>query len=195
MERASEVFARFGIKCLTMDDLARELGISKKTIYTYFRDKDDLVNQTLQMKFDQDTLLHHEAKTGSDNAIDELFLISRSFAETLAHIHPAVFTDLEKYHTGAFERMEKHKREFVTLIIQDNLERGLAEGLYHPQMDAAHMAGSYMAATETMYNIPASPTDQYKQDNTFFEWLHQQLLQMSSEKGKTYLSALNALSA
>lgn len=195
MERASEVFARFGIKNLTMNDLARELGISKKTIYTYFRDKDDLINQTLQIKFDQDILYHHQVKAESANAIEELFVISRSFAATLANIHPVVFTDLEKYHPAAFEKMEAHKWRFVVSIMQDNLERGVSEGLYLPQTDAEIVARSYVGATETMYNGHTFSVDQYRQDNVFFEFLHLQIHAIASEEGRNYLSAMRALTA
>jgi AcrR family transcriptional regulator len=193
MEKASEVFARFGIRCLTMDDLARELQISKKTIYTYFRDKDDLINQTLQLKFDQDILHHHQVKADSQNAIEELFHISRDFSNTMANIHPAVFTDLQKYHSVAFARMEKHKWEFVVSIMQDNLERGLAEGLYRPQMDVEIIARSYVAATDTMYNGHTFPPDQYRHDDVFFELLHLQVHGIASEKGRIYLEEMHAL--
>lgn len=83
-----------------MDDVARELGISKKTLYKYFTDKNELVMGILNAKLEMDTHYCLSCKNSSENAIDELYNISKFVLEQVGNINPVVFFDLKKIPSG-----------------------------------------------------------------------------------------------
>ena len=120
LERATSVYMKFGIKSVTMDDLARELGISKKTIYKYFDDKNDLVKSIIEMKVEMDRAVCINCQQQSENAIDGLINVSKFVVEHVGNVNPTVFYDLQKYYKEAWKIMEKHKWEFVLSMIRQN---------------------------------------------------------------------------
>ena len=121
LEKATQVFLKYGIKSVTMDDMARELAMSKKTLYNYFSDKNDLVVQIITMKTQYDQQKCQAVKKDANNAIDELFEISAYVSVMMQNIHPSVFYDLKKFHPEASEILHKHKWDFVKKMILENL--------------------------------------------------------------------------
>ena len=130
LERASAVYMKFGIKSVTMDDLSRELGVSKKTIYKYFADKNDLVKLIIEMKVQMDQAVCINCSNQSENAIEDLINVSKFVIEHVGNVNPTVFYDLQKHYKDAWNIIEKHKWEFVLSMIKDNIERGIKEGIY-----------------------------------------------------------------
>lgn len=91
LTRASGVILRLGVRSVTMDDITSELGISKKTIYKYFTDKDSLINSIIDLKLENDRAICIAGAANAENAIDALFLISKSVCENVAAVNPTVF--------------------------------------------------------------------------------------------------------
>ena len=96
LERASQVFMKLGIKSVTMDDMANQLGISKKTLYNHFTDKSELVEDIIKAKLTEDRMAFQKASENAINAIDELFMVSKFVIETFKSVNPIVFYDLKK---------------------------------------------------------------------------------------------------
>lgn len=121
---------RYGIRSVTMDEIALQAGVSKKTIYQFYADKDELVEAVVKekIKFSEDCC---NADIGSSvNAVDEVFKTIDMVEELLKNMNPAVMFDLKKYHNEAFSEMEKHKSEYVYTTVKNNLLRGIREGYY-----------------------------------------------------------------
>lgn len=134
-QNAFELFKRYGFRSVTMDAVAAQCGISKKTLYQHFEDKDKLVY----------TILHHmisksEAQCAiyqqtSENAVHEIFQSLDMLREMFEGINPVMLYDLHKYHQSAYKKLEDHKHHFLYEVTRKNLERGVAEGLYRTDMN------------------------------------------------------------
>ena len=187
LERAGAVYMKYGIKSVTMDDLTRELGMSKKTIYKYFSDKNDLIHSIIEMKVDMDKAICQNCAQQSENAIDELINISKIVVETIGNVNPAVFYDLQKYYKEAASIMHNHKWDFVLSMIQNNIERGINEGVYRNNLDEAIISRLYVASTDRVMNTEIFPWPQFNLAKVFTEMIRFHIRGMASDKGLQYL--------
>ena len=135
IQKAVELFRRYGIRSVTMDEIASQLGISKKTIYQYFTDKNQLVDAVAEKEilFSQESCLRDIA--ASSNAIHEIFHVMEFVEIMLRNMNPAMLNDLEKYHPSGFKKFLEYKNMFLFDVIKRNLERGIKEELYRPDMN------------------------------------------------------------
>jgi AcrR family transcriptional regulator len=104
-----------------MDDMCREMGISKKTLYQFVKDKTDLVNQTMKVEIDNDQNKISEITQKNLNAIDEIFEITQLVSERIKHMHPSILFDMQKYYPEAWDIIDKHRRDFIVKTIKQNL--------------------------------------------------------------------------
>jgi TetR/AcrR family transcriptional regulator, cholesterol catabolism regulator len=140
LNKANELYMRYGVRSVTMDDIAEQSGVSKKTIYQFFADKDELVDAVLKAEVNQSEEQCLHSKTTAVNAIDEVFKAMEQLEEMFRTMNPTLVFDLHKYYPKAYQHMERHKSEFVYHIIKDNLKRGIEEGLYRPDIKIAIMS-------------------------------------------------------
>lgn len=187
MERASAVYMRYGVKSVTMDDLARELGVSKKTLYKYFNDKTDLVNSIIRFKLDMDVALCTNCRLHSENAIDDLINVSRQVIENIGNVNPAVFYDLKRYFPEAWNIMQDHKWVFVLNMARENINRGIAEGIYRENIDVEVIARFYVGITDLILSGDIFPWPEFKFEQLFKEFIRFQIKGMANEKGIKYL--------
>ncbi len=187
IERASAVYLKYGVKSVTMDDLARELGTSKKTIYKYFKDKQELINEIISIKIEMDSSVCAGSIQYSENAIDELIKISQLVIEQFRNVNPTVFFDLQKYHPEAWSKIEEHKWKFVRSIIRENVERGMKENIYRNDLNPDIIANLYVSTTDNVMNVSIFPWPTYKFQEVFFEMIQLYINGMANDKGKVYL--------
>lgn len=187
LDKSAEVFLRYGVKAVTMDDLARELSISKKTIYKYFEDKKALVRAVVRRKIDNDILLSSETLDKSENAIDELIQISKSIQEQFGSLHTSVFFDLKKYHKDAWDIMENHKKDFVKGQITQNIERGIKEGIYRENIDAQIIAMVYITTFDSVFDEINNTNPDKSVSEVFIEIIRFLIRGLANDKGINYL--------
>ena len=133
--KADELFMRYGLRSVSMDDIANSLGISKKTIYQFFADKNELVDAVLEETLNYNIQNCDRNRGDSSNAVEEIFLSMDIAEQIFRNMHPSVIYDMQKYHPQAFARFLKHKNDYLYSIISKNLERGIKEELYRPEID------------------------------------------------------------
>ena len=133
---ALELFFKLGIKRVTMDDIAKELGMSKKTIYHFYKEKDDLVNQLCEIEMINHECVFNEISQMAKDPIHEIMLISLKMKEMMQNINPVFFLDLQKYYPVAFERFQKFKNECAYKQIHSNIVRGKELGVFRADIDA-----------------------------------------------------------
>lgn len=129
-EKASELFRRYGVKSITMDEIASQLGISKKTIYQYYADKEELVSAVMDHKINESQSDCLSCISGAENAIHEEFLIQDRMLEHLNGLNPVTLHDLEKFHPSSFRKFSEHRNTFIRDMVEKNLRNGITEGLY-----------------------------------------------------------------
>lgn len=188
IEKSALLFLKNGIKSVTMDDLAKELGVSKKTIYKYFDDKNDLVTKIVEIKTSFDREACKQARCESENAIDALFRISEFVSGMMKDVHSSVFFDLQKYHRDAWEVMENHKYSFVKSQIKENIERGQNEGLYISTLNSEVIAAIYISTMNGLFDGATFDLNKFQFKQIFDEIIYFQIRGIANEEGLKYLN-------
>ena len=132
---ADKLFCQYGFKSVTMDDIAKNLGVSKKTIYQNFKDKNELINILIRGRIVNQDLQMNKCFAKSENAVQELYLSMQDMDYFLATMNPMLFYDLQKYHQQAWLKFMAFKEEEIAKIILNNLESGIQEGLYRKEIN------------------------------------------------------------
>jgi len=130
LENVKSIFMRYGIKSVTMDDLCREMGISKKTLYQFVSDKNDLVKKAMSHEIYNDQLEMNSVLEKNLGAIDELMEITKLVGVKLKNMHPSILYDMQKYYPEAWEIMSKHRNGYIVQTIKNNILKGQKEGIY-----------------------------------------------------------------
>lgn len=146
-----EIFLKYGIKSVSMDDIARELGVSKKTLYQYFEDKTDLVKKILDAEMQEN--LCEAISTEGYNAIDLLLMVSKHLSEKLARISPTVTYDLQKYYPEVWKQNSELRRQHILDQIASNFQQGIEEGLYREDMNVKIITYFYFIRLENILSI------------------------------------------
>lgn len=144
LHRIRDLFFRYGIKSMTMDDIAQQLGMSKKTIYAHFPDKKSLLKALMS-----DFLTCHyqevvDAQKNADNAIDEMFRIAALGIQRMDKITPSFMFDLRKYHGDIWNQFEQFRATAMYEGITANIRRGMDEGLFRRDLDVQVVAHMHM---------------------------------------------------
>jgi AcrR family transcriptional regulator len=133
--RAHELFNKYGIRSVSMDDLAAQLGMSKKTLYQYYTDKDELVDAVFVAMMDQNQTQCKLDRQHSENPIHEVFLAFDMVQDMFANMNPSVLFEMQKYHPATFRKFQEYKNGFLYQMIRTNIEAGIKEELYRPDID------------------------------------------------------------
>jgi AcrR family transcriptional regulator len=157
VNKAHELFMRYGIRSVSMDEVANHLGMSKKTIYQFYADKDALVDDviTIEIRGKQVECKQHRKK--SENAIHEIFMATDMLLELLTHMNPALIFDLEKYHPVAFRKYNEHKNSFLYSLIKENIDWGKKEELYREEILSDVMARFRLGSVFLIFNPEVFP--------------------------------------
>jgi AcrR family transcriptional regulator len=140
LEIAMAQFARFGVRTITMEDLARQAGISKKTIYQEFEDKKDLVKAVFAAILEQDRKRLAFILEQGDGVIEHLVQTSKMMRERLTSINPLVILEVQKYFPEAWNLFESFKQETIQQDLIKVLERGKELGYFRPEIDSKVLA-------------------------------------------------------
>lgn len=157
LEKSGELFKRYGIKSLTMNDIAKELKISKKTLYKYVKDKNDLVIRSMTIVLGKQECEFKAINESTEDPIEELWQITQKASEHLNSIHPSVIFDIQKFHPKAWEQFEGHKTTHIYLSVVDNLERGKKKGMYRNEIRSEIIAKLFVARFDTLFNPAIFP--------------------------------------
>lgn len=187
LEKIEKLFMRFGVKSVTMDDVARELGISKKTLYQQFADKNDMVKKIVLYHLNHQHSLCGSLYNNSLNPIDFMLGISEMMGKMLAQVNPSLMYDLRKYHPEAFDLVDKFKHEFVREQIKKNIEEGKQNGWYRKEVDTEVFSGFYLCLSDAVLNFNVFDPLKYSYVGLVREQILYHLHAVTSEKGKKYL--------
>lgn len=185
--KAKELFFKLGVRSITMDDLSRELGISKKTLYQFVDNKSDLVNKTLLLHFsgEKQSLCH--AIDNASNAIDEITRIATESLKQFRKMHPSSIYDIKKYYPQAWQIIDQFKTEYIYTAIKTNIAKGKAEGLYREQIDVDVIARLYLNSIDYLVNPHNFPATKYNFSDLYKEFITYHLQGISTPKGYEYL--------
>lgn len=190
IKAALDVYMKFGIKSVTMDEMARQLGVSKKTLYIYVKDKNELVEECFLYGQGCDMEMMDNICKDGENAIEELLEIYRSIIKILGSIHPSIFFDLQKYHPNALKLVKNHKDETIRQRVVANMEKGMAEGVYRGNLTPDIVSRIHMATMDLIMSGELVPLTDYKMEEVFSEFFRYDVRGIASEKGLELLKEL-----
>ncbi len=159
--KAEEMFMQYGIRSVSMDDIANNLGMSKKTLYQYFADKDELVEAVVDThinKVEGDCI---NCRTNATDAIHEIFLTMEHIMEEFNNMNPMLLYDLEKFHFKAYQRFKNYKDKFLLQIIRNNIEWGIHDELYRPDLNIDVLSKYRIESIMIPFNVAVFPPGKY----------------------------------
>jgi AcrR family transcriptional regulator len=158
---ADSLFMKYGARSVTMDDIAREISVSKKTIYQYYKDKDEIVTLVSEAHIEQEKKDFNEIFHSSDDAIEEMFRISKCIRKMVTEVNPSLLYDLQKYHRKAWNLYLDYKSEFIKNSVVNNLARGVKEGCYRHSIDVEVIATYRVEQVQMAFDDKIFPRNKF----------------------------------
>jgi AcrR family transcriptional regulator len=149
LERAAAMFHKYGIRSVTMDDIARDLTISKKTLYKYVKDKQELVGLVVEKFFEQHDI-DKRLEGKNLNAVEEYFEVYNCIRNMVTSANPSMDYDLKKYYPELYKKVSEGRRIHMLEGIKDNMERGIADGFYRDDFDIDIITRWHILRTEEL---------------------------------------------
>lgn len=182
-QKANELFRRYGVKSITMDEIATQLGASKKTLYQFYSDKDELVEAVAEEWIHFSEGCCNRYRSTCENAIDEIFLAMDFVQELFSNMNPSMLYDLQKYYPNAFNKFLAHKNQYLYKSIRENLERGIAEQLYRDDINLDIITKFRLESMLMPFNIEMFPSGKFTMGELEREILMHYLFGVASLKG------------
>lgn len=186
---AFELFCQRGIKSVSMDDIAQELAMSKKTIYKWFDNKNEVVIAAVS---DYLSNMEHTAceLSSANNAVEELFNLVKLSRQIFSQLNQSIFYELQKYHPDAWQLWVKHKNGFTLKKIKQNLLRGISEGLFRHDLEVDLMARLRLAQIEVPFNRDFFPPHEFDLTRVQMASLELYMLGIATLKGHKLINSL-----
>ena len=156
------LFMRFGLKSITMDDIANKLSMSKKTIYQYFKDKDALVSEFVSCFLQEQEKEMLKIRKESKDVIEELVKSSEYLKSKVCNVNPVVLLDLRKYHPNAWKIFQEHKTVFVQNHVSETLRNGVFDGYFRKNINVKIIARMRIEQIEMGYNPDIFPQEEFQ---------------------------------
>lgn len=184
IETSFSLFLKYGIKSVSMDDIAQNIGISKKTIYKHFENKEDLVRHILVNHIEQDESAISAIRKSSENAIDEIVIIGRHVLRFLRGVSPTILFDLKKYYSSLWNKYENMHFSYIRMVIHENIIRGQEEGYYHRDIDPEIVSKLYLRLSRSIADETDFPLELYDRDVLFQSLITYHIRALLSSDGR-----------
>lgn len=186
LRETTQLFIKYGIRSLSMDDICRELGISKKTMYQYVSNKNELVVKVLNGIVNGAICSIDRAKPQNLNAIDLLLWVSQHVAEKFQNFNPAMSFDLNKYYPEEYKAFVKSKKEILAELVKLNLQQGVENGFYREDLDHELIARLYVHNLETIQDPEFTNSEDFTFDKIFNVLFDSHIRSICNAKGIAY---------
>ena len=186
LEQVGRLYHRYGIKSVTMDDVAGHLGISKKTIYGFFRDKEDLLTQVLLFEHDRNCGFLTALENQKFNAIEELFEVYKMINAMFTNFNPSMEYDIRKYYPDLFLKIREIRRKRMFESVYNNLNQGKKEGLYRKELNSRIIAKLHVFRTESLFDTDMFTQEELSSFKMFHEIFVYHLQGVLSHAGRTF---------
>ncbi len=144
-----------------MDDVAKALGMSKKTLYQYFSDKDELVAEATRAHLERERIEFDEIFCNSKNSIKCLFSISQCMRKSLGEINPTVLFDLKRFYPKSWEYWTEFKDQYIFKSIIENLKEGIEEGYFRPEVNTEILANLRVMEIQLLFDRESFPSEKF----------------------------------
>lgn len=181
--KARQLFMKYGIKSITMDDIAREMGISKKTLYQHIENKNDLLEKIFNTELENSDCYIENIDSENINAIEELFIIMKFLIELMKEYSPSSIYDMRKYYPELHHKMTHIRREKVHGRVMKNLEKGISEGLYRNDINKSLIARVQVERMEKTFDNDYLSVEEIATPDIFLELFKYHIRGIATAKG------------
>ncbi len=171
IQGGEDLFLTAGIKSVTMDDIAKHLGISKKTIYHFFKDKNELVVALTKKKLQEDEDQMCAIMSTSGDVIEEMINMMKCSEEIFSKINPIVIHDMQKYHPDAWKEFQNFKADVLIRTLEELLNKGITQGYIRPDIDVKIMARMRVTQVEMGFNTTLFPLAEFSPWKVQYQFL------------------------
>lgn len=184
LETALRMFRTIGIKNVTMFDIARECGISKKTVYEHFTDKAELIQAGIRTLLE--TLREEMTKdrNEAEDAIDEIIRTTANIQARARTMNPVMLYEVRKYHPEIAKEIEQFRRDAVLQHIRANLQRGMEEGLFNSHFKIDIIARMRQLQLETVFDPLQYPAAEFELHEVMQEITTNYIMGIATLKGR-----------
>lgn len=186
VESALNLFWRYGIKSVTMDDIAKELGISKRTIYQHYPDKEAILAMAIKGELSSQKCEIEKLDFNSHNPIEQMIQAADQIRTAIAHMNPTLIYDLKKYYPESWGLFQTYKNEFIIRNIRENITQGISLGLYRSDIDVEVLSLLRMQEFEMAFDPTVYPSDKFHMMHVQTQFVHHFLRGILTEKGFEY---------
>jgi AcrR family transcriptional regulator len=188
LKGAEDLFMRYGVRSVSMDDIARHLAVSKKTLYQHFADKDDLVMMVSKAILERHTVEFESIRVSTENPVEELAKISLCMKKNMEGLNPALLFDLQKYHAKAWNLWLDFKNKYIRESVIVNLKKGMADGYIRTDIDSEVMAALRIEQVQLAFNQDVFPRERFNLAEVQVQIFDHFVFGLVTEKGrKLYL--------
>ena len=167
LERVRELFFKYGVRSVSMDDICRDLGISKKKLYQLFSSKNELVEKLLELERQNFEIIFDTYSFEGVNAIDILLTVSKEVGERFRDVSPSMTFDLKKYYPDIYHKHIEDRIDFIFKKIQINLEKGINQGVYRDDLSVELISRLYIRRLIDLHNPEFFPADKFSFSTLF----------------------------
>ncbi|WP_026808694.1 TetR/AcrR family transcriptional regulator [Arenibacter latericius] len=190
LDKATELFLNLGVKSVTMDDLANEIGISKKTIYTHYENKTKLVQECTSQLFDKISEGINTICALGKNPIEELYDIKKYVIYYIKDEKSASQYQLHKYYPKIAGHLKTKQNTLMQKCIINNLKRGLKSGVYREDINIDFVSRIYISGMTSIQDPEMFPKDLFPMDSLQSNFLEYYLRGIVTPKGRDYLNKI-----
>jgi TetR/AcrR family transcriptional regulator, cholesterol catabolism regulator len=190
---AEELFRQYGFKSVTMDDIARQLGISKKTVYQFFADKQAIVTAVLDKIFAEDERRMEEIKKVSSDSIEEMIRISDYFRGMMQSMNPLVFHDMQRYYPKAWEQYQHHRQVCFRGSLIETINAGVVSGFFRKEIDVEVVAKMRLYQVELGFDQKIFPSQQYDFTHVQMQFFEHFLYGLCTQEGHKKIASYRSL--
>lgn len=162
LQGAQELFFKYGIKSITMDDVAKHLAISKKTIYKYYADKNEVVEAMTTQLMKKNEKEFQAIANESTNVVEEVFTMMNHMSHMFSQMNSNLFYDMQKYHPNSWKLFKDFKEECIERMVEESVKRGISQGLVRSDINSKIVARLRMEQVEMGFNPNAFPPSKFK---------------------------------
>ncbi|MBC2838425.1 TetR/AcrR family transcriptional regulator [Robiginitalea sp. SC105] len=190
VDTASELFLQLGFKSVTMDDLAEQMGISKKTIYAHFRNKTDLIDACACSIFDKISAGIDCISDQGLNPIEELYEIKKFAMMHLKNEKSSPQYQLKKYYPQIYKSLNAKKYNMMKDCVLTNIKRGMEMGIYRENLDAHFVARIYFSGVTSLNDDDLFPKAGFPMPQLMDQYLEYHLRGIVTPKGRNILNTI-----
>jgi len=186
LERVRELFFKYGVRSVSMDDICRDIGVSKKKLYVLFTSKNDLVEKLLELERENFEIIFDKNNFEGVNAIDILLIVSREVGERFRDVSPSMTFDLKKYYPEIYHKHIEDRIDFIFKKIQINLEKGINQGMYRDDLSIELISRLYIRRLIDLHNPEFFPAEKFSFQTLFDAMFDNFIRGIANEKGMEY---------